>query len=299
MHQQVEQHMPEYTNNGFAFEGDFGMWFDTSAPTPAAAPVFEEMQQPMHAHLNQEDMLLINSFHGMEDEEFFFSNNESQVVHGIQQQQQQQQTIVHYNEQYQAPGSGDFGVPASPHSDFTTDMSSPRSSSLATDHYTEGYVNHGAFEAQAEWVDTCTELKQKHSSNFYDLIFESDNDNTDADEDDEDYKPSSSTSSSKKTSQSTKRKKGQVKSRRATKSRRVRASSASDGNPVPRILTSQYRGVCWYKRTQRWVAQIKIRGRRKHVGYYKNEMEAKLAYDRAVAKLVANPNIDLSELTNP
>jgi hypothetical protein len=63
-----------------------------------------------------------------------------------------------------------------------------------------------------------------------------------------------------------------------------------------RQLTSSFRGVCWYKRTQRWVVQIKIRGVRVHIGYYKDEVEAATAYERAIKKVAVNPNIDRAEL---
>jgi hypothetical protein len=63
-----------------------------------------------------------------------------------------------------------------------------------------------------------------------------------------------------------------------------------------RQRTSSFRGVCWYKRTQRWVVQIKIRGVRVHVGYYKDEVEAAKTYERVVKKVAANPDIDRAEL---
>jgi len=63
-----------------------------------------------------------------------------------------------------------------------------------------------------------------------------------------------------------------------------------------RELTSSYRGVCWYKRTQRWVAQIKVKGVRKHIGYFRNELDAKNAYDAAMEKIAQNPDRDLNEL---
>jgi hypothetical protein len=46
--------------------------------------------------------------------------------------------------------------------------------------------------------------------------------------------------------------------------------------------TSSYRGVCWYKRTKRWVVQIKVNGLRRHVGYFKDELTAAIAYDKAL-----------------
>jgi hypothetical protein len=44
-----------------------------------------------------------------------------------------------------------------------------------------------------------------------------------------------------------------------------------DGN-----YTSQYKGVSWYPRLQKWVAQIAGH----HLGYFADEAEAALAYDR-------------------
>jgi hypothetical protein len=67
-------------------------------------------------------------------------------------------------------------------------------------------------------------------------------------------------------------------------------------NNSERQLTSSFRGVCWYKRTQRWVVQIKIRGVRVHIGYYKDEVEAAKTYERVVKKVAANPDIDRAEL---
>mmetsp|Transcript_11061 Transcript_11061/g.18107 ORF Transcript_11061/g.18107 Transcript_11061/m.18107 type:complete len:220 (-) Transcript_11061:1103-1762(-) len=58
-----------------------------------------------------------------------------------------------------------------------------------------------------------------------------------------------------------------------------------------RNLTSSYRGVCWYKRTNRWVVQIKVKGVRKHIGYFKHELEAAHAYEKAIEKLRVNPEL--------
>jgi hypothetical protein len=55
--------------------------------------------------------------------------------------------------------------------------------------------------------------------------------------------------------------------------------------PSKRQLTSSYRGVCWYKRTKRWVVQIKVNGVRRHVGYFKDEVAAGLAYEKAVEEV--------------
>jgi hypothetical protein len=49
----------------------------------------------------------------------------------------------------------------------------------------------------------------------------------------------------------------------------------------PRI-TSKHRGVCWYKRTKKWVVQTKVNGKRVHVGYFDDEEKAAEAYKNAV-----------------
>lgn len=53
----------------------------------------------------------------------------------------------------------------------------------------------------------------------------------------------------------------------------------------PEAITSKYRGVCWYKRTRRWVAQTKINGKRVHLGYFDDEESAAQAYRDKVSTL--------------
>lgn len=48
--------------------------------------------------------------------------------------------------------------------------------------------------------------------------------------------------------------------------------------------SSQYRGVCWHKRVEKWGATIKIEGNLKHLGYFIDEEEAALAYNEAASK---------------
>ncbi len=50
--------------------------------------------------------------------------------------------------------------------------------------------------------------------------------------------------------------------------------------------SSRYPGVIWYKQTKRWQARIKINGRSKHLGYFKDEFEAATVYRVAHAVLV-------------
>lgn len=45
--------------------------------------------------------------------------------------------------------------------------------------------------------------------------------------------------------------------------------------------TSPYKGVCWKSREGKWWANIIVDGHRKHLGYFNNEIDAAIAYDRA------------------
>ena len=47
-----------------------------------------------------------------------------------------------------------------------------------------------------------------------------------------------------------------------------------------RNTTSQYKGVSWNKQRNKWRAQIRINGKSKHIGYYTNELEASIEYDK-------------------
>ena len=49
--------------------------------------------------------------------------------------------------------------------------------------------------------------------------------------------------------------------------------------------TSQYVGVNWYKNLNKWVAKIWINGKKKHLGYFENEYDAHLAYQKALNEL--------------
>ncbi len=52
--------------------------------------------------------------------------------------------------------------------------------------------------------------------------------------------------------------------------------------------SSKYKGVSWKKRERKWVAQISIKGKNKHLGYYANEKEAAMAYNKVALKLFGN-----------
>ena len=47
---------------------------------------------------------------------------------------------------------------------------------------------------------------------------------------------------------------------------------------------SSYRGVVWHKNNSKWLASISYNQKRINLGYYLEEQEAALAYDRAVFK---------------
>ncbi len=49
--------------------------------------------------------------------------------------------------------------------------------------------------------------------------------------------------------------------------------------------SSQYKGVCWHKPNQLWVAHININYKSKHLGCFALEEEAALAYNEAALKL--------------
>jgi hypothetical protein len=46
--------------------------------------------------------------------------------------------------------------------------------------------------------------------------------------------------------------------------------------------TSKYTGVCWHKYRKKWISQILINNKKKHLGYFKDEYEAHLAYEAAL-----------------
>jgi hypothetical protein len=48
--------------------------------------------------------------------------------------------------------------------------------------------------------------------------------------------------------------------------------------------TSKYPGVYWHKQRQKWVAQITINGKQKHIGLFETEEEAYSAYCAAKAE---------------
>lgn len=49
-------------------------------------------------------------------------------------------------------------------------------------------------------------------------------------------------------------------------------------------ITSKYKGVHWFKRNSKWHAQIMVNYKHIHLGYFTNEKDAALAYNRAAIK---------------
>ena len=53
----------------------------------------------------------------------------------------------------------------------------------------------------------------------------------------------------------------------------------------PKInTTSKYRGVSYNKKKKRWRAQLSINNKKKQIGYFRDEIEAAKAYDKAAKR---------------
>lgn len=51
--------------------------------------------------------------------------------------------------------------------------------------------------------------------------------------------------------------------------------------PVTPAPASKFKGVTWKADHKAWRAQIRINGKKKHLGYFSNELDAKVAYENA------------------
>ncbi len=49
--------------------------------------------------------------------------------------------------------------------------------------------------------------------------------------------------------------------------------------------SSKFKGVSWKKRNNRWESYIKINGNTIHLGHFKNEVDAAIAYDKKAIEL--------------
>lgn len=62
----------------------------------------------------------------------------------------------------------------------------------------------------------------------------------------------------------------------------LRIATYSQSNMNKRKIfnaTSKYKGVSWHKRDNQWRAYIKINGKVRNIGYFRNERHAAIAYD--------------------
>lgn len=62
---------------------------------------------------------------------------------------------------------------------------------------------------------------------------------------------------------------------------RPRPATNARNRKTPRNNTSGYMGVTWHKRDRKWVAQIMVKGRHIHLGYFSTAEEAAAAYATA------------------
>lgn len=62
--------------------------------------------------------------------------------------------------------------------------------------------------------------------------------------------------------------------------RGTKTNTKASGGSRTRKFTSTFHGVSWHKRSQRWAVQIRNNGKRIHVGYFNDELQAALAYDK-------------------
>ena len=51
-----------------------------------------------------------------------------------------------------------------------------------------------------------------------------------------------------------------------------------------KVSSSKFKGIWWDKRVKKWQVSIQIGKKRKHLGYFHNEIEAAKAYDTAAKK---------------
>jgi len=71
------------------------------------------------------------------------------------------------------------------------------------------------------------------------------------------------------------------------------AQNGWNRKPKTKNCSSKYKGVWWDKQLKKYRAQIWFNGNRLHLGYFKNQIDAAKAYDKAAKKYhgqFASPN---------
>ena len=67
---------------------------------------------------------------------------------------------------------------------------------------------------------------------------------------------------------------------------RICTNAQNQGNAKPQIgCSSIYKGVRWHQPNKKWQARIRMNGRERHLGYYDNEVDAAVAYNRRATEL--------------
>lgn len=86
--------------------------------------------------------------------------------------------------------------------------------------------------------------------------------------------------------------------RRDNRKRKLRICLHIDNcknNPVRSNNTSGYTGVWYSKNKNRWVAEIKVNKKKKHLGYFDNIEDAHIAYEKAKDKYFGNFGYKIDE----
>ena len=63
-------------------------------------------------------------------------------------------------------------------------------------------------------------------------------------------------------------------------------------------FSSQYIGVSWYKRDDKWRAKIKHNNKNIHIGMFDNEVEAAQAYDESLANIPIDESFKVYNFPN-